>query len=54
LSPYLEGELLGDKDLSLDGGRFERVTGFEYQRAGLDAAGIREMIESYRKAGWWP
>jgi nucleoside-diphosphate-sugar epimerase len=54
LSPFLEGELLGDKDLSLDGGRFERVTGFEYERQGLDGDGIRETIESYRRVGWWP
>jgi hypothetical protein len=54
LSPFLETELLGDKDLCVNGGLLERTVGFEYERQGLDVQGIREMIESYERMGWWP
>jgi nucleoside-diphosphate-sugar epimerase len=55
LSPFLEKELLKDTDLSLHGGLFERVTGFEYVRMqGLTREGVEEMVESYRRMGWWP
>jgi hypothetical protein len=54
LSPFLEKELLGDKDLSMDGGLFEKTTGFEYERNGLSKSDIEEMIESYKRVGWWP
>ena len=54
LSPFLEKELLKDTDLSMDGSLFERVCGFRYQREGLTADGVREMIESYRRMNWWP
>ena len=55
LSPFLEKELLKDTDLSLDGGLFERVTGFRYEReGGLDVNAVREMVASYERMGWWP
>lgn len=55
LSPFLEKELLKDTDLSLDGGLFERVTGFEYKRAdGLKREGVEDMVNSYERMGWWP
>ena len=55
LSPFLEKEVLRDCDLSVDGGLFERVTGFEYERArGLEEMGVREMVRSYESMGWWP
>lgn len=55
LSPFLEKELLKDIDLSLDGGLLERVCGFRYQReGGIDVQGVREMIASYERMGWWP
>ncbi len=55
LSPFLEKELLKDTDLSLDGALFERVTGFKYEKSdGLTAAGVKEMVDSYRSMGWWP
>lgn len=54
LSPFLEKELLGDKDLSLDGSLFEKTTGFKYERHGISKADIEEMIESYQRVGWWP
>ncbi|EXJ54433.1 hypothetical protein A1O7_09772 [Cladophialophora yegresii CBS 114405] len=55
LTPFLEKELLKDTDLSLDGSLFERVVGFQYDRPdGLTVQGIKEMIASYEKMGWWP
>ena len=55
LSPFLEKELLKDTDLSLDGGLFERVTGFKYEKPdGLTVSGVKEMVESYESMGWWP
>ena len=55
INPYLEKELLKDTDLSLDGGLFEKVTGFRYERGeGLGVKEVREMVESYRRMGWWP
>ena len=54
LSPFMEKELLKDMDLSLDGSRFEQVTGFRYEKEQLTKEGIEAMIESYRRMGWWP
>ena len=55
LSPFLEKELLKDTDLSIDGGLFEQVVGFKYDRPeGLTPAAVREMIDSYESMGWWP
>lgn len=54
LSPFMEKELLKDTDLSLDGGRFERVCGFRYGREGVSEEGLREMVGSYGRMGWWP
>ena len=55
LTPFLEKELLKDTDLSIDGSLFERVVGFKYERAdGLTVEGVRDMIASYQKMGWWP
>ena len=55
LSPFLEKELLKDADLCLDGSLFEKVLGFNYEHAsGLTVDGIKQMIASYEKMGWWP
>lgn len=54
LGPWLEKELLKDADLSLDGGLFESITGFEYQKPRFSVDEGRAMIESYRRMGWWP
>ncbi|KIV83212.1 hypothetical protein PV11_05259 [Exophiala sideris] len=55
LSPFLEKELLKDADLSLDGSLFEKVVGFQYQRdKGLTVEGIKQMVASYERMGWWP
>ena len=54
ISPFMERELLGDKELSLDGGEFERRTGFVYGHEKLSIKEVQEMVESYRRMGWWP
>ncbi|KAI9755942.1 MAG: hypothetical protein M4579_004073 [Chaenotheca gracillima] len=54
ISPFMEKELLRDTDLSLDGSRFEKVTGFEYEKPCLTKEEVEKMIESYRRMNWWP
>jgi hypothetical protein len=54
LTPFLEKELLKDTDLSIDGSRFQSVTGFECKIKELDKERVEEMIESYKRMGWWP
>jgi len=56
LSPFLEKELLKDTDLSLDGGLFERATGFRYENyeKGLTRDGVKAMLASYERMDWWP
>jgi len=54
ISPFMERELLGDKELSLDGGEFERRTGFVYNYEKLSIKEVQEMVNSYRRMGWWP
>ncbi|KAB8766454.1 hypothetical protein FH972_026614 [Carpinus fangiana] len=51
ISPFVETELLQDRHLSLDGGLFERVTGFTYTRQALDEAAMQEVIKSYEDLG---
>lgn len=54
INPYLEGEVVKDCDMSLDGSRLESVLGFEYKYPELTVEGLRGMLESYREMGWWP
>lgn len=54
INPYLEQELVRDSDLSLDGSRFETVTGFKYEVPEVTEEGLKEMIRSYERLGWWP
>lgn len=54
LSPFMEKELLKDTDLSLDGSRFEKVTGMVYDRPRITKEEIEKMIDSYRRMNWWP
>ena len=44
LSPYLDREVLGDKQLSMDGSAIE-ATGFEYMHPVLTEAALREQVE---------
>ena len=50
----MEKELLKDMDLSLDGSRFEKVTGFRYEIPEMTKAELEKMIESYKRMNWWP
>ncbi|KAI9812402.1 MAG: hypothetical protein M1827_004633 [Pycnora praestabilis] len=54
LSPFMEKELLRDTDLSLDGSRFEKVTGFKYEKDRITKEEVEAMIQSYRRMNWWP
>ncbi|KAI9842035.1 MAG: hypothetical protein M1837_007531 [Sclerophora amabilis] len=54
LSPFMEKELLKDTDLSMDGSRFEKVTGFQYEKPRVTREEVETMIESYRRMNWWP
>ncbi|GAB7363534.1 hypothetical protein MBLNU230_g3802t1 [Neophaeotheca triangularis] len=54
LSPFMEKEVLRDADLSLDGGRFERVAGFRYEKERITEEEVQRVIESYKRMGWWP
>lgn len=50
----MEKELLKDSDLSLDGSRFEKLTGFVYEKPKISKEEIEGMVESYRRMNWWP
>ncbi|KAF3001977.1 hypothetical protein E8E13_007655 [Curvularia kusanoi] len=54
LSPFMEKELLKDTDLSMDGSAFEKDTGFKYTHEKLTKESVEEVIESYKRQGWWP
>lgn len=54
ISPFMEKELLSDKDMSLDGAEFVKRTGFVYERSRLNAKELEEVVESWKKMGWWP
>ncbi|KAL8714762.1 MAG: hypothetical protein Q9220_001275 [cf. Caloplaca sp. 1 TL-2023] len=56
LSPFMEKELLRDCDLCLDPGKAGRVLGWRVGegREGLSVEGVRGVVESYRRMGWWP
>ncbi|KAH7025378.1 NAD dependent epimerase/dehydratase family protein [Macrophomina phaseolina] len=54
LSPFMEKEILKDTDLSLDGSLFEKETGFEYKHPILTKEELENVVESYKRMGWWP
>ena len=54
LTPFMEKELLKDTDLSMDGGRLEKVTGFKYDKPQITKELVQAMIDSYTRIGWWP
>ncbi|TGZ81973.1 NAD(P)-binding protein [Ascodesmis nigricans] len=54
ITPYLEQEHVRDSDLSLDGTRFETVTGFGYDVERVTEQGLRDIVKSYEKMKWWP
>lgn len=54
IGPFLELDVLKDQDMSIDGSLFESTTGWKpkYEHFGADS--VREMVESYKRMGWWP
>lgn len=56
LSPFMEKELLRDCDLCLDAGRARKVLGWKVEdgREGLSVEGVKSVLDSYRRMGWWP
>ncbi|KAL8890997.1 MAG: hypothetical protein Q9205_005766 [Flavoplaca limonia] len=56
LSPFMEKELLRDCDLSLDASRARKVLGWKVEdgRQALTVEGVRNVLDSYRRMGWWP
>ncbi|GAM85968.1 hypothetical protein ANO11243_039780 [Dothideomycetidae sp. 11243] len=54
LSPFMEKELLRDIDLSMDGDKLVRTTGFKYLHPRITKDECAAVIESYRRMKWWP
>ncbi|KAL4887725.1 hypothetical protein BJY04DRAFT_6166 [Aspergillus karnatakaensis] len=54
ISPFLEKDVLRDQDMSIDGTLFETTTGWKPTKGRYNADSVREMVESYKRMGWWP
>lgn len=54
IGPFLERDVLKDQDMSIDGSLFEKTTGWKPKYERFNADSIREMVESYKRMGWWP
>ncbi|PKY04846.1 NAD dependent epimerase/dehydratase family protein [Aspergillus campestris IBT 28561] len=54
ISPFLERDVLKDSDMSIDGTLFETTLGWKPTRERFDAEGVRAIVESYKRMGWWP
>lgn len=54
ISPFLERDILKDQDMSIDGSRFENETGWKPLYPNFNADSIREIVDSYKRMGWWP
>lgn len=54
IGPFLERDVLKDQDLSIDGSLFEATTGWKPKYTHFTADSIRQMVESYKRMGWWP
>lgn len=56
LTPFMEKELLKDCDLCLDTGRAVGVLGWRVGngREQVNEEAVREILDSYKKMGWWP
>jgi len=53
LTPYLDEELLSNNGLAVDGSAVEK-TGFNYEVPKVTEAVLRETIEEYIRAEWFP
>lgn len=54
IGPFLERDVLKDQDMCIDGSLFESTTGWRPKYGQFNADSIREMVESYKRMGWWP
>lgn len=54
LTPFLEQDYLKDGDVCVDGGLFERTTGFKYEFEKNPPQFLRSLIDSYERMNWWP
>ncbi|KAI9700463.1 MAG: hypothetical protein M1820_006762 [Bogoriella megaspora] len=54
LSPFMEKELLQDKEFNLNGSRFENTVGFRYKHERITKQEVEDVIESYKRMNWWP
>jgi nucleoside-diphosphate-sugar epimerase len=54
MSPFLERDMLKDQDLCVDGTLFETTTGFKPEREVFNVEGLKEVIDSFQRMGWWP
>lgn len=54
ISPFMEPEILKDTDLSMDGSKFEKETGFTYKHERLDEKEVADTVDSFKRMGWWP
>lgn len=56
LSPFMEKELLRDCDLCLDPSKARSLLRWEVGkgREALSVDGVKSVLDSYRRMGWWP
>lgn len=54
ISPFLERDIVRDQDMSIDGSKFENETGWKPSYPNFGADSIREIVDSYKRMGWWP
>ena len=54
IGPFVEAEMLRDAEVCVDGAKFVRETGFAYGVRRMGEGEVREVVESYRRMGWWP
>ena len=54
IGPFMEKELLKDSDLCLNAERAQRLLGWKAEVRGMDVDGVRKVIASYERQGWWP
>ena len=50
----MEKELLKDCDLCLNAERAQRLLGWKAEVRSMDVEGVRKVIASYERQGWWP
>ncbi len=54
MTPYLDSELLEDKDTSMDGTQVTKKFGFEYKHPKMTKDLLKEVIDDYVAKNWFP